>query len=63
MAYLGLMPSEHSTGGKIKRGTITKAGNRRARQTVVECTWTYWFPPRLAMSKQATVGGDGARGA
>jgi len=55
MAYLGLVPSEHSTGDRIKRGAITKAGNRRARQTVVECTWAYRFPPRIAMSKQATV--------
>jgi transposase len=31
MGYLGLVPSEHSTGDKIKRGPSTKAGNRRAR--------------------------------
>ena len=36
MAYLGLVPSEHSTGDTIKRGPITKAGNRRARRILVE---------------------------
>jgi transposase len=55
MAYLGLVPSEHSTGDKTRRGAITKAGNRRARQTVVECTWAYRFPPRIGRSKQDTV--------
>jgi transposase len=55
MAYLGLVPSEHSTGDKTRRGGITKAGNRRARQTVVECAWSYRFPPRIGASKQATV--------
>lgn len=30
MAYLGLVPSEHSTGDKIRRGLFTKAGNGRA---------------------------------
>jgi transposase len=33
MAYLGLVPSEHSTGETVKHGPITKAGNRRARRT------------------------------
>jgi transposase len=55
MAYLGLVPSEHSTGDRTRRGAITKAGNRRARQTVVECSWSYRFPPRIGASKQATV--------
>jgi transposase len=55
MAYLGLVPSEHSTGDRTRRGAITKAGNRRARQTVVECAWSYRFAPRIGASKQATV--------
>ena len=38
MAYLGLVPSEHSTGDKVQRGGITKAGNRRARRVLVECS-------------------------
>src|SRR5436190_20757 len=40
MAYLGLVPSEDSTGDTVKRGPITKAGNRRARRMLVECSWS-----------------------
>lgn len=55
MAYLGLVPSEHSTGETIKRGAITKAGNRRARRSLVECAWSYQHPPRIGKDKQAKV--------
>jgi len=55
MAYLGLIPSEHSTGDKIKRGPITKTGNRRARRILVECSWSYQHPPRIGKEKQAKV--------
>jgi transposase len=55
MAYLGLVPSEHSTGATIKRGPITKAGNRRARRVLVECAWSYRHPPRVGNDKQAKV--------
>ncbi|MGZ2486424.1 hypothetical protein ACVITL_005009 [Rhizobium pisi] len=41
MAYLGLVPSESSTGEKVKRGGITKAGNTRARRVLIEGAWTY----------------------
>ncbi len=47
MAYLGLVPSEHSTGETIKRGGITKAGNGYARRALVEASWTYRFPARV----------------
>lgn len=47
MAYLGLVPSEHSTGPSIKRGGITKAGNGYARRALVEASWTYRFPARV----------------
>ncbi len=56
MGYLGLVPSEHSTGDTIKRGPITKAGNRRARRVLVESAWSYRFPPRVGQTKQARVG-------
>jgi len=36
MGYLGLVPSENSTGDKVKRGGITKASNGRARRILVE---------------------------
>ena len=55
MAYLGLVPSEDSTGDKIKRGPITKAGNCRARRILVECSWSYQHPPRVSRDKKAKV--------
>src|SRR5690242_6385179 len=41
MAYLGLVPSERSTGARVWRGSITKAGNPRARRVLIEGAWTY----------------------
>ena len=55
MAYLGLVPSEDSTGDTVRRGSITKAGNRRARRMLVECSWSYQHPPRVGRDKQAKV--------
>lgn len=55
MAFLGLVPSEHSTGDKVKRGGITKTGNRRARCILAECSWAYRHPPRVGKDKQARV--------
>jgi transposase len=55
MAYLGLVPSEASTGDTVRRGPITKAGNRRARRTLVECSWSYQHPPRVGKEKQEKV--------
>ena len=55
MGYLGLVPSEHSTGDSIQRGPITKAGNRRARRTLVESAWSYQHPPRVGTAKQRKV--------
>lgn len=47
MAYLGLNPSEHSSGATIKRGSITKTGNSLARTCLVEAAWTYRHPARV----------------
>jgi len=55
MAYLGLVPSEQSTGDSIKRGPITKTGNRRARRMLVECSWSYRHPPRVGRDKLEKV--------
>jgi transposase len=41
MAFLGAVPSEHSTGDSIRRGPITKTGNGRARKAITEAAWTY----------------------
>jgi transposase len=48
MAYLGLVPSEHSSGQTIRRGPITKSGNPLARTCLVEAAWTYRFPARVS---------------
>jgi transposase len=49
MAYLGLVPSEHSTGSRRRQGAITLTGNRHARRMLVECAWSYRFPARQTM--------------
>jgi transposase len=41
MAFLGMTPSEHSTGGRANRGGITKAGNSRLRKLLVEAAWNH----------------------
>jgi transposase len=48
MAYLGLVPSEHSSGGTRRQGGITKAGNGAARRMLIEAAWSYRFPPRIS---------------
>jgi transposase len=48
MAYLGLVPSEHSTGTSRRQGGITKAGNGAARRMLIEAAWSYRFPPRIS---------------
>lgn len=48
MAYLGLIPSEHSSGNKRRQGKITKAGNGHARRMMVEVAWLYRYPARVA---------------
>jgi transposase len=55
MAYLGLVPSEASTGDSVKRGPITKAGNKRARRALVEAAWSYRHPPRVGRDLQVRV--------
>lgn len=45
MAYLGLVPSEHSSGATKRRGGITKTGNSHARRILVEAAWHYRHPP------------------
>jgi transposase len=46
MAYLGVVPSEHSSGPSKSRGGITKTGNSHVRRVLVEAAWTYRFPAR-----------------
>lgn len=50
MGYLGLVPSEHSSGDSIQRGSITKTGNSHARRLLTEAAWNYRFPARMSHS-------------
>ncbi|MCK5676073.1 MAG: IS110 family transposase [Verrucomicrobia bacterium] len=54
MAYLGLVPTEDSSGGKRRQGGITKCGNSHARWMLVECAGHYRMPPKIskALSKR-----------
>ena len=48
MAYLGLVPSEYSSGDTQRRGAITKTGNTHARRALVEAAWHYRHRPSVA---------------
>ncbi len=48
MAYLGLVPSERSSGATRRQGGITKAGNGAARRMLIEAAWSYRFPERIS---------------
>ena len=48
MAYLGLVPGEHSSGERHRRGPITKTGNTLARRLVVEAAWHYRHRPAVS---------------
>jgi len=50
MGYLGLVPSEHSSGERRRRGAITKAGNRHVRRLVVEAAWHYQHRPGVGQA-------------
>lgn len=52
MAYLGVVPSEHSSGGTKSRGGITKTGNGHVRRVLVEAAWTYRHPARKTATLQ-----------
>jgi transposase len=55
MAYLGLVPSEHSSGGKRRQGTITKAGNAAARRALIEGAWSYRLPARISRQRLSRI--------
>jgi transposase len=48
MAYLGLVPSEHSSGETKRRGRITRTGNKHVRRILVESSWSYRFRPTMS---------------
>ena len=47
MSYLGLVPSESSSGERSRKGSITKAGNGHARRVLIQGAWTYRHPARV----------------
>lgn len=47
MGYSGLVASEHSSGNRIQRGSITKTGNAHLRRVVVEAAWAYQHRPNV----------------
>ena len=56
MAYLGLVPSEYSSGGNRTRGGITKTGNGHVRRVLVESAWTYRHPARKTRTIEKRAG-------
>ncbi len=46
-SWLGIVPSEYSSGEQRHRGHITRTGNRHARRLLIEAAWSYRHPPRL----------------
>jgi transposase len=52
MGFLGLVPSEYTTGQNRRQGAITKTGNQHARRVLVEAAWNYRFPARISHGLQ-----------
>jgi transposase len=53
MAYLGLVPREHSSGGRERKGSITKAGNSHCRHVLIQAAWSYRHRPHVAATLRA----------
>jgi transposase len=60
MGYLGLVPSEYSSGQKRALGAITKTGNSHARRLLIEAAWNYRFPARISLPLQKRQEGQPA---
>jgi transposase len=56
MAYLGLVPSEYSSGDKERRGEITKAGNGHVRRLLIEAAWHYRHHPSILSLRRRREG-------
>ena len=52
MNYLGLIPSEYSSGERRRQGSITKTGNTHARRALVEGAWAYRYPAQVSRHLQ-----------
>ena len=58
MAFVGLVPREYSSGGKEKRGGITKTGNKHIRRLLVEAAWSYRHRPGLGPRTREALRGQ-----
>lgn len=52
MSFLGLIPSEYSSGERRRQGAITKAGNTHARRARIEGAWAYRYPAKVSRHLQ-----------
>jgi transposase len=55
MSYLGLTPSEYSTGDHRRQGAITKTGNAHARRALIEGAWAYRYPAKVSRHLQVRL--------
>jgi transposase len=58
MGYSGTVPSEHSSGDRVRRGAITKTGNAHLRRVLVEAAWAYRFPPKCTKALRSRQRGQ-----
>jgi transposase len=61
MSYLGLVPSEHSSGSSRRQGSITRTGNSFVRRVLVESAWNYRSRPKLTKAIQDRSQGVSAK--
>jgi transposase len=59
-SYLGLVPSEQSSGTRRRQGSITKAGSGHARRLLIEAAWHYRRPPRISLTLKRRQAGQSA---
>jgi hypothetical protein len=57
-SYLGLTPSEQTSGGRRRQGAITKAGSGHARRLLVEAAWHYRRAPRMSLTLRRRQAGQ-----
>jgi transposase len=61
MAYLGLVPGEHSSGDQHRRGRITRTGNALVRRLLIETAWHYQHRPSIGVALTRRRKGQPAR--
>lgn len=57
-AFVGLVPSEHSSGSSERRGSITKTGNGHVRRALVEASWAYRRRPSIGPALRKRIEGQ-----